>query len=170
MIPLPYQLLTLVLAALIAGATGAWSGYGAGAAKMQAAWTADKLERERALTRALRERAEMEAKLNEELQRQAQAHSQEVARQQAAAGAARGELERLRRALSKVARAPVRRDASPAPAVAGCAPDGAAPILRELLGECASELATMGEAAGGLAGQVTGLQQYIRTIGSSFNR
>lgn len=83
-------------------------------------------------------------------------HMATVEKLRAAAGGARGELDRLRLALAERDRAG--RDA----AAAGRADDAARE--RELLGACAAEYQSMARDADELAARLSGLQSYVRQV------
>jgi hypothetical protein len=131
----------------------------AGEWRVQAAWDRDVAEfTELMLAKEQQARAKEQA-LVDEKQRVEVLYEQEKRRRAAAAASAGGELDRLRHAIVTAARA----------RAGGEAPDArpgtdAAPVERELFGECAAALHRMAETADRLAAQVAGLQGYVTNV------
>lgn len=129
-------------------------------------WTAARYEARIAADREAAQRAALAAseaaRVTEQERRQAQEridaqHQADMDRARRAAIAARGELDRLRAVLAARDRAAAEH-AGPS----GGADDAA--VERELLGACAARYQGLAAEADGLAGQVSGLQDYVRDV------
>lgn len=149
-----------VVACVLAMAGGYLWGNKNGADSIRSEWQRERLEAHITLEKERQRVADIERQMEQSVRKQADAHSADVRRREAAAISARRELDRLRDSLaSAVDRGPIAAPANDRPST-----DGASAAVAELLRKCAAELVAMGDAAGRLAGQVSGLQQYVKTI------
>jgi hypothetical protein len=153
-----------LIAALVAAVVGLAGGYALGfthaAEDVTARWNEERVKTMRAVDKARQEVARIEARAEAQIRKQTDEYTQELRRREAAAAGNRRELDRLRHLLAAAAgRSPAAKDSTP-----GQPPDGAASVAGELLGECAGELAAMGEQASRLASQLIGLQSYVNAI------
>lgn len=134
------------------------------------AYQDENAKRAAALIAAQEAKAAAEAKAAKDLEEQSNAYTDRINRLQAGIAGARRELDRLRdnlatAAVSSASGVSVSQTSGTRPAT-----DGAAAGPASIAGECASRYLAMGELAGRLAEQVTGLQMYARTAQSACGR
>lgn len=153
-------IVALVVALVVGGFTLHRAGVKSGEARVQAQWDAERLAHAEAVQRAQRDKEAAERDLAIRLQESADAHTATLDRlRESESAAGRAQL-RLRAALATAA---IGHREQPQAAAAGPTADDTGTAAGELLEACGSELADMGRAAGGLAAQVIGLQDYART-------
>jgi hypothetical protein len=153
-------IIALVFALVVGGFTLHRAGVRSGEARIQAQWDAERLAHAEAVQRAQRAKEAAERDLAIRLQEASDAHTVTLDRlRESESAAGRAQL-RLRAAIATAA---LGHREQPQAAAAGRQADDPATAAGELLAACAGELEQMGAAAGGLAAQVIGLQDYART-------
>lgn len=154
MIPLPSLkiIAALVLAAGLAASH--WQAYVMGAAKTEAAWAKDSLERERATLKAMEAVNAQELAIQTKLRKANDDLQNEKKRRAADAVLAADSLREFQSALGG--------DPGPGDSAAPSRTHGTGGLESELLGNCAQALVGLGQEAGRLAGKVVGLQDYIK--------
>ncbi len=135
-----------------------WKAYRTGQDGVRAEWAADIAQRTAAALEASEQARKTESELQAKVGRVDLAYQNQKRATATVVSAVAVGMQQLETALA----------AAPSPAASGAAPscrtDGARTVERELLGQCASQLARMGAEADGLAARVLGLQDYIRAI------
>jgi hypothetical protein len=147
------------IACAVSLAGGYLWGFQGGAAAVEAEWNKERLATFAALDAERQRVIEVERRWDANVREQADAYSHEIRRREVAAAGTRRELDRLRDALAAADRRTLTAPAGDRPAA-----DGDAALAAILLGECATELVALGDAAERLAGQVMGLQQFVRLV------
>jgi hypothetical protein len=158
-VPVVQLIVVAALACVVSLAAGYLWGFQGGTAAVLVDWDKERLAGFAAVERERQRVIEIERRMELKVREQADVYSKEILRRETAAAGTRRELDRLRVALARADRGPSAAPADDRPEV-----DGGAALATVLLGECATQLVEMGGHAERLAGQVIGLQQYVRTV------
>jgi len=149
---------THVAAAILAGAVAFTAGWKVQGWRMDKQITALKASHDQAMAEAAIKARTLEQQLVSDKHNAEVKHEAIKKQSQRAIAGARSELDRLRDDLAA-------RSGSTSQDPAACpGTDGAAPIERDLFGQCAGSLVIMAAEADRLATQVSGLQGYVGAV------